>query len=382
MAIRVRPSLPTDNEYITSLVTRFSEFDLPEWRTASEIDNTNRLSLQRALEQSQPDSAIFIAEDETEGPVGFVHLETQVDYFSGEKHGYVSDLAVSKSFEGRGVGRILLEAAEAWARSNGYRLLTLYVFSANARAKQVYERNGFQPELVKYVKEIRQNSKTNDLNLGRPMLQTPKATSVERPMKRICVFCGSSPGSRPKYLRAAHELGNALVRRNIELVYGGGRVGMMAEIALTVIKSGGKVIGVIPRDLVERGVALTELPDLRVVGSMHERKALMAELSDGFIALPGGLGTIEEFFEVVTWTQLGIHPKPCGLLNVNQYYDRLMDFLDHTVNEKFVELEHRSMILVDENPESLLQKFETYHPPATDKAKWVLNLSKDRETKV
>ena len=197
-------------------------------------------------------------------------------------------------------------------------------------------------------------------------------------MKRICVFCGSSPGSSPEYLRAAHELGNTLVRRNVELVYGGGRVGMMAEIALTVIKSGGKVIGVIPRDLVERGIALTELPDLRVVGSMHERKALMAELSDGFIALPGGLGTIEEFFEVVTWTQLGIHPKPCGLLNVKNYYGTLMDFLDHAVSENFVGPEHRSMILVDEDPESLLRKLGTYRPPFIDKAKWALGLSKDQ----
>lgn len=197
-------------------------------------------------------------------------------------------------------------------------------------------------------------------------------------MKRICVFCGSSPGSRPEYLRAAHELGNALVRRNVGLVYGGGRVGMMAEIARTVIKGGGKVTGVIPRDLVERGIALTELPDLRVVGSMHERKALMAELSDGFIALPGGLGTIEEFFEVVTWTQLDIHAKPCGLLNVKNYYGTLMDFLDHAVSENFVEPEHRTMILVDEDPESLLRKLESYRPPLIDKAKWALGLSKDQ----
>ena len=155
MTVHVRPSLPADREYISSLVTRFSEFDLPDWRSADEIDRTNRLSLQKALEEPEPGAAILVAEDETQGPVGFIHLETQVDYFSGEKHGYVSDLAVSKSLEGRGVGRILLEAAEAWARSNGYRLLTLYVFSANARARRVYERNGFRPELVKYVKEIR-----------------------------------------------------------------------------------------------------------------------------------------------------------------------------------------------------------------------------------
>ncbi|RPI94451.1 MAG: TIGR00730 family Rossman fold protein [Chloroflexi bacterium] len=194
-------------------------------------------------------------------------------------------------------------------------------------------------------------------------------------MKRICVFCGSSPGARPEYLQAAGQLGHALASKNLGLVYGGARVGMMGRIAEAVLEKGGEVIGVIPKGLVDREVAFTGLADLRVVGSMHERKALMADLSDGFIALPGGLGTIEEFFEVVTWAQLGLHPKPCGLLNVRQYYNRLMEFLDHTVSEKFVEWEHRSMILVDENPERLLQKFETYQPPTVDKAKWVLQFS-------
>lgn len=194
-------------------------------------------------------------------------------------------------------------------------------------------------------------------------------------MKRICVFCGSSPGARPEYLRAAEQLGHVLASKNLGLVYGGARVGMMGKIAEAVLEKGGEVIGVIPKGLVEREVAFTGLADLRVVDSMHERKALMADLSDGFIALPGGLGTIEEFFEVATWAQLGMHPKPCGLLNVEQYYSRLMDFLDHTVSEKFVELEHRSMILVEESPERLLQKFETYQPPTVDKARWVLEFT-------
>jgi len=194
-------------------------------------------------------------------------------------------------------------------------------------------------------------------------------------MKRICVFCGSSPGSGPEYLHAAKNLGYTLARKDLGLVYGGAKVGLMGKIAEAVLEKGGEVIGVIPKGLVEKKVAFAGLADLRVVDSMHERKALMADLSDGFIALPGGLGTIEEFFEVVTWAQLGIHPKPCGLLNVKQYFNWLLDFLDHTVNENFVELEHRSMILVDENPEKLLHKFETYHPPIIDKAKWVLQLS-------
>ena len=196
-------------------------------------------------------------------------------------------------------------------------------------------------------------------------------------MKRICVFCGSSPGATPEYIRAAKNLGYILASKNIGLVYGGAKVGMMGKIAEAVLEKKGEVVGVIPKGLAEKEVSFTGLADLRVVDSMHERKALMADLADGFVALPGGLGTLEEFFEVATWAQLGIHPKPCGLLNVKHYYDRLMDFLDHTVNEKFVELEHRSMILIDEDPERLLQKFEAYHPPVIDKAQWVLRLSSE-----
>jgi len=158
MVFRVRKFTPADSEFITSLVTRFSEFDLPEWRRTNEIDDANRTSLQKAMEQPEPDSAIFIAEDETGVPVGFIHLQAQTDYFSGEKHGYISDLAVDKSFEGRGVGRILLETAEEWARTKGYRLLTLYVFAGNTRAQQIYEKHGFSQEVVKYVKVIGQNS--------------------------------------------------------------------------------------------------------------------------------------------------------------------------------------------------------------------------------
>jgi len=195
-------------------------------------------------------------------------------------------------------------------------------------------------------------------------------------MKRICVFCGSSPGASPEYLQAARELGHALAGKNVGLVYGGASVGTMGKIAESVLEMGGEVIGVIPQGLVDREVAFTGLADLRVVSSMHERKALMADLSDGFIALPGGLGTIEEFFEVATWAQLGMHLKPCGLLNVKQYYNGLMGFLDHTVSEKFVEWEHRAMILVEEDPERLLQRFETYQAPIVDKAQWALRFSR------
>lgn len=194
-------------------------------------------------------------------------------------------------------------------------------------------------------------------------------------MERICVFCGSSPGVKPEYSEAAIELGHALAEKNIGLVYGGGNVGLMGQIAKTVFEKGGKVIGVIPRALAEKEVAFTGLDDLRIVGTMHERKALMAELSDGFIALPGGLGTIEEFVEVLTWAQLGMHQKPCGLLNVCHYYDKFSEFIDNVCDQGFVEQGHRDILLVDDNPRSLLEKFEAYQPPNIDKAAWALRMN-------
>ena len=194
-------------------------------------------------------------------------------------------------------------------------------------------------------------------------------------MKRICVFCGSSPGTRPEYLQAAAKLGQALASKSIGLVYGGARVGAMGQIANATLEAGGEVIGVIPEQLVEKEVAFTELKYLHVVGSMHERKALMIELSDGFIALPGGFGTFEEFFEVLTWAQLGMHHKPCGFLNVNGYYDQLIAFLDHAVDQQFLRAEYRAMVLVDKDADGLLAQFAAYQPPTIDKAAWILQLN-------
>jgi uncharacterized protein (TIGR00730 family) len=188
-------------------------------------------------------------------------------------------------------------------------------------------------------------------------------------MKRICVYCASSPGSQPDYTEAAGNLAQALVQRNIDLVYGGASVGVMGVLANSVLAAGGHVIGIIPQALVDREVAHSGLSDLRVVPSMHERKMLMAELSDGFIALPGGLGTLEEIFEILTWAQLGLHQKPCGLLNIRDYYRSLIDFLDHAVAEKFIKDAHRAMLLVEEQPRRLLERFERYNAPTV--AKWV-----------
>jgi uncharacterized protein (TIGR00730 family) len=188
-------------------------------------------------------------------------------------------------------------------------------------------------------------------------------------MKRVCVFCGSNSGAGSDFVLAARQLGAALAERSITLVYGGASVGTMGEIANAVLEKGGEAIGVIPSVLMAKEIAHTGLSELRTVGSMHERKALMAELSDGFIALPGGLGTLEEFFEIITWAMLGMHTKPCGILNINGYYNKLIDFLDLAVKQQFIKHVHRSMILVDTSPDALLDRFDSYRAPQADK--WI-----------
>ena len=182
----------------------------------------------------------------------------------------------------------------------------------------------------------------------------------------ICVFTGSRQGVLPAYAEAAKQLARDFVARGLGLVYGGGNVGLMNIIADSVLERGGRAIGVIPNSLVSREVAHTGLSELRVVNSMHERKAVMAELSDGFIAMPGGIGTMEEFFEVLSWAQLGLHEKPCGLLNVSGYYDPLIQFLDHAVSEDFIKPRHRALLIVENHPTTLLDRFEEIlaAPPA------------------
>jgi uncharacterized protein (TIGR00730 family) len=188
-------------------------------------------------------------------------------------------------------------------------------------------------------------------------------------MRRICVFSGSNSGQRHSYGEAATALGQLLAKEGIGLVYGGASVGLMGLVADAARAAGGEVIGVIPKSLVEWEVAHTGLDDLRVVGSMHERKALMAELADAFIALPGGIGTLEEFFEVWTWGQLGSHNKACALLNTEGYYDRLLGFLDHVVDEGFFKPVHRGMILVEQDPRALLDSVRRYNSPIA--TKWI-----------
>ncbi len=186
-------------------------------------------------------------------------------------------------------------------------------------------------------------------------------------MKRICVFCGSNKGVRAEYVSAAQAMGQALVKRNIGLVYGGGNVGLMGVIADTMLTEGGEVIGVIPQSLVAREVAHQNLTEQRIVNSMHERKALMAELSDAFIAMPGGMGTFGEFCEILTWAQLGIHQKPCGVLNVENYFTPLLAMFDHAMQEGFLRAEHRALVLEASEPEALLTALETYQPQYTTK---------------
>jgi uncharacterized protein (TIGR00730 family) len=186
-------------------------------------------------------------------------------------------------------------------------------------------------------------------------------------LRNLCVYCGSNPGRKPIYVEQARVLACALVERRIGLVFGGAHVGVMGVIADTVLGAGGVVTGVIPQSLVDKEVAHMGLTELVVTESMHERKMIMAERSDGFIALPGGIGTLEELFEVWTWAQLGFHRKPCGILNVAGYYDGLARFLDHAVAENFVKTPHREMLFVETDPAVLLDCYEQYTPPNVEK---------------
>ena len=186
-------------------------------------------------------------------------------------------------------------------------------------------------------------------------------------MYSICIFCGSSAGRNSSYKKAAAELGRLLVDKKITLVYGGGNIGLMGEIAQSVISNGGKAIGVIPQFLVEKELVYTNLTKIHVVDSMHDRKAMMVELADAFIAMPGGFGTLEETVEVLTWAQLGLHRKPIGLLNIDGYYDYLNDFFEHMVTEGFLMHEHKEMLLICNEPAAMLDSLTHFVLPNVDK---------------
>lgn len=186
-------------------------------------------------------------------------------------------------------------------------------------------------------------------------------------MRSICVFCGSSPGRNSTYQTAAVELGRLLAEKKLNLVYGGGNIGLMGEIAQSVITSGGSAVGVIPQFLVEKELVYDKLTEIRVVETMHERKAIMAELADAFVAMPGGFGTLEETVEVLTWAQLGLHEKPIGLLNIDGYYRHLNHFFDHMIAEGFLLGEYKDMLLVEDSPEALLESLSSFKMPEIDK---------------
>ncbi len=185
-------------------------------------------------------------------------------------------------------------------------------------------------------------------------------------LKRIAVFCGFNTGSEPEYMQAAQAMGNALAKREITLVYGGGRMGMQGALSRAVLEAGGRVIGVMPKSLVEKDMAFDQLTDLRVAKDLPEHKAMMAELAGGFIALPGGLGTLEEFFEILTWAQIGLHHKPCGLLNVNGYFDKLLAFIDHVRDMQFISQPARDLLITAENPDKILELFMEFASKKTN----------------
>jgi uncharacterized protein (TIGR00730 family) len=202
--------------------------------------------------------------------------------------------------------------------------------------------------------------------MGKTPDHAVEATTLPN-MKRVLVFCGSSPGGRPEYAQCAETLGRLLASRGLEVVYGGAHVGLMGTLADAALGGGGKVIGVIPNRLVEAEIAHAGLTELHVVDTMHERKALMAELSDAVIALPGGTGTLDELFEMFTWSQLGLHRKPIGLLDVAEYWQPLLRFLEHSVNERFLRAEYLETMLIDRDPGFLLDRLASHQPVALNK---------------
>lgn len=199
-----------------------------------------------------------------------------------------------------------------------------------------------------------------------------QSEGIHPALSAICVYMGSSPGSRPEYTAAAHALGTEIAAQNLELVYGGGSVGLMGVTADAALAAGGRVFGIITESLKAMEVEHNELNELAVVPDMHERKAVMANRADAFVALPGGFGTLDEFFEIITWAQLGIHGKPCGLLNIEGYFDKLIEFMAHSVNERFVHNDNLNDLIIASTPTELLAGFNAHYAnPPTTAQKWL-----------
>jgi len=211
---------------------------------------------------------------------------------------------------------------------------------------------------------------SNEIHPDRSAPAAPRREPHVPGMRTVCVFCGSTPGADPAYVEMARRFGALVATTGRRIVFGGGALGLMGALADGAVAAGGTVIGIIPRGLLKKEIGHPDIAELRVVESMHERKALMSELADGFVALPGGIGTLEELFEIWTWGQLGLHRKPCGLLEVNGFFDPLLAFLDHVVEQKFVRPEHRAILLVDRDGERLLDRMEARRPAAVT-PRWI-----------
>jgi uncharacterized protein (TIGR00730 family) len=270
------------------------------------------------------------------------------------------------------------DEALAVARARGIRLAVLKDGSPSCGTRQIYDGtfrgvrvDGAGVTAARLEEAgIRVFGEDELESAGRYLESLERGPAAEpRELRRVCVFTGSSPGASPAYREAAVAFGHELAAQGVALVYGGARVGLMGALADAVLERGGEAIGIVPDVLLGKEVTHPGLTELRIVGTMHERKAAMTDLADAFVALPGGMGTLDELAEMLTWAQLGLHTKPCSLLNVAGYYDQLLNFLDHAVRERFVRIEHRAMLIVESSPRPLFDRLRSYRAPALDK--WI-----------
>lgn len=284
---------------------------------------------------------------------------------------------------GRGIGTALLQRVEALARAERCTRIWLVTTNDNLEALRFYQRRGFRlvrvhrgaldasrrlkpeiPEMGQHGIPLR-----DELELEIPLLESGSRRDEvghgdgPRRLSRVCVYCGSSDAARPEYRDAAAAMGRALARRGITVVFGGGGTGLMGALADAAIEAGGQVIGIIPESFNTPALAHTRLTELRVVGSMHERKAAMAEIGEAFVALPGGFGTLEELFEILTWAQIGLHSRPVGVLDALGYFGPLLALIEHARAEGFIYNEHRALLVCEADPEALISRLEAYVPP-------------------